>query len=443
MKSKLTKTVRELVIFALPISVGQVSHMLIGAGDVFVAARHSTQTVAAIGIANSIGGLIFMIGLGLLFGISPTLAKKRGESEEIKHYLYTCVAYSFVIALVFGSLNMLASNLVVHLGFDEKLVPLVSDYIFLVSFSYFGAYIFHAVKEYLQASERVVFANTVSLIAVPLNIGLNFMLVFGFLIFPELGVRGLAYATIATRTLMGLAVIIYAVRYDRADIKLIRHYVKHVFRFSVPISLSIFIEILAFSTMMILVGRLGPLQAAIHSIVLTLASTTFMIPLSISSAVSVKVSYFHARHDLERVISFIRASLVVSMSFMLFAGLCFFFFPRTILGIFTQDAQILLIGSSVLFVCALFQIFDGAQITLSGILRGFGITKPTFIVVTAGYWLLGIPLGYYLGVMNGMNVLGFWIGVAAALLIIAVLLFVYMELLIRRESLGIKLDKSM
>lgn len=435
MNKYLSKTIRELILFAAPIAVGQVSQMLIGLGDVLVAARHGRQTVAAIGIANSISAPIFLIGLGLLLGISPTLSKKRGESQDVSQYFYTCIIYAAVIGVVFMLLAMSSVHLIPILGFDKDLVPMIKDYLFLISFSYFGAYLFHAVKEYLQATEHVVLANSVTAVAVFANVALCYVLVFGVWIFPKLGVRGLAYATITIRSLMGLFLFLYSRRYLRPNFSVIRHYAAHVFKFSLPISMSIFTEVLAFSVVMIFIGRIGSLYAAIHSIALNLASTTYMIPLAISSAASVKIAYFYGRKNLERIRDFINASLIISMTFMAFAGLCLFLFPGFILNIFTTDQEIITAGVSIIIVCAMFQIFDGAQVTLSGILRGFGITRPTFVIVLIGYWLIGLPLGYYLGYTMKLNALGFWIGLAVSLFVIAVFFFTYLSVVLRRNKI--------
>jgi MATE family multidrug resistance protein len=402
---------------------------------VLVAARHGTKTLAAIGIANGISAPIFLIGLGLLLGISPTLSHKRGQSLDVSEYFYTCIIYSLVIGLVFMLLIMSSTQLVGYLGFDKDLVPMIKDYLFLISFSCIGAYLFHAVKEYLQATEHVVLANAVSVVAVFANVALCYLLVFGVWIFPEMGVRGLAYATIIIRSLMGVFLFIYSRKYLKPNFSIVRHYVSHVFKFSLPISISIFTEVLAFSVVMIMIGRIGSLYAAIHSIALNLASTTYMIPLAISSATSVKIAYFYGRNNFERIRDLINASLIISMTFMAFAGLCLFMFPGFILSVFTTDLAIITAGIPIIIVCAMFQIFDGAQVTLSGILRGFGITRPTFVIVLIGYWIIGLPLGYYLGYMMKMNALGFWIGLAVSLLVIAIIMFTYLSVVLRRKKI--------
>ena len=336
MNTRLLKTIKELILFSFPITIGQVSQMLIGAGDVFVASHHGRQTVAAMGIANGMTGPVFLIGLGLLLGISPTLSKRRGENFNINQYFYTCILYSIIISTVFTSITILSVPLVKHLGFDPSLVPLIQNYLFIVSFSYAGSYIFIAIKEYLQAMEHVVFANIVSVIAVFLNVGLGYMMAFGLFIFPELGIRGLAYAAIIIRLLTAVTIFIYSRRYSKGQFCIVKNFMQRVLKFSFPISMSILFEVLAFTVVMVLIGRIGVMYAAIHSIALTLASLTYMVPLSISSGVGVKIAYYYGRKNLDRIKDFAKAGLIISMTFMAFSGLCMYLFPETILRIFTK-----------------------------------------------------------------------------------------------------------
>lgn len=423
-----TKILRELFIFALPIMVGQLSQMLVGAGDVFVAGSYSTQTLAAIGIANGISSPVFLVGLGLLLGISPILSKKIGQAQSVTEYFHTCILYSLVIGAVFMSItSFITVHIVDYLGFEESLIPLIKEYLFIVGFSYFGSYIFISIREYLQACENVVLANTISVISVFANIALNYVLVFGLLGMPELGIKGLAYSTIIIRLLMAVTIFIYAKKYNKEHFRIRKDFAKHVFKFSLPISMSIFTEILAFSIIMILVGRIGAIQAGIHSIALTLSSITFMVPLAVSSAVAVKIASAYGRNNFDKIKMFIRSSLFISISFMLLAGIIMLLIPSYIIRIFTPDINIIKIGVPIILVCASFQIFDGIQVTLSGILRGLGITKQPFIIVTIGYWLIGLPLGYYLAYIGNLKTLGFWIGLAVTLLFISITLLIYVS----------------
>jgi MATE family multidrug resistance protein len=272
------------------------------------------------------------------------------------------------------------------------------------------------------------------MVAVFLNVFLGYIMAFGLFIFPELGIRGLAYAAIVIRFLTAITIYIYSRRYSKAQFCIAKNFIKRVLKFSFPISMSILFEVLAFTMVMILIGKIGIMYAAVHSIVLNLASTTYMVPLSISNGLSVKIGYFYGRKNLNRIKEFINAGLIISMTFMAFSGICLYLFPETILSIFTSDKEIIIAGIPIILVCAAFQIFDGAQVTLSGILRGLGITLPTSVIVLVGYWLIGLPLGLYFGYIKGLAALGFWIGLAIALFVVAISLFTYLGFTLKKFS---------
>ena len=142
MNKGIKKTIFELVLFASPIALGQLSQMLIGMGDILIAAHYNRDTLAAMGIANGISAPIFLIGLGLLLGISPTLSKKRGESLEVSQYFYTCIIYAVVIGFAFMAVAICAIWLVPHLGVPSRVVPLIQEYLFLLVFHILGRMFF-------------------------------------------------------------------------------------------------------------------------------------------------------------------------------------------------------------------------------------------------------------------------------------------------------------
>ena len=154
------KNIKSLLIFAVPIIFGQLGQMLIGAGDVFLAAHHSANTVASISIANAVITIIFMAGFGLLLGISPTLSKIRGEKEDINKFLSITMLYTLVISVVIMLICQCIIPIIPYMGFENNLVPNIQQYIYICSFSIPGAYIYHASKEFLQSYENVLFANT-------------------------------------------------------------------------------------------------------------------------------------------------------------------------------------------------------------------------------------------------------------------------------------------
>ncbi|MEI7473364.1 MAG: MATE family efflux transporter [bacterium] len=413
--NNLISIIKGLLLFAVPIILGQVGQMLIGAGDVFVAAKHGTATVASISIANAVINTVLLTGLGFLFSISPVLAKKRGEKQKINSFFKITLIYSLLLAFIFGLISLLTIPIIPYLGFERKLIPDIQEFIFICSFSFFGAYLYQALKEFLQVHEKLYFANLISIVAVLLNVVLCWIFVFGFGFIPSLGVKGLAIASLSVRTIMGLTLLIYCRKYFKEVFLINIKYLKNIMRIGYPIAISLLLELSAFGLVTILAGQISTIQVAANNIVLTLSSITYMLPLSVANALSVKVGYAYGSRNYKSIKKNIIAGLILSLSIMGFFALMFFVFPAFFIELFSNDKGIIKIGARLLFIVAIFQLFDGVQITLSGALRGLGYTKPIIYTMALGYWAIGIPIGVYFAFSQKLDVFGLWIGFAIAL----------------------------
>ena len=416
------KALKELFIFALPIIFGQVGMMLIGTGDMIIASMHSTDTLAAIGLAVAIANPILMIAIGLLYGISPLLAQKRGMGENIDNYLPSVFVLSILISLVFIVITLLSVFLVPILDYGEKLNAIIIEYLIITSFSIIGIAVYQGLREYLQAMEKTFLANLIALLGVVVNLYFNYAFVFGKWGMPDLGVAGLAWASLSVRIFMAGALIIVVMKNHKFIGKIDWGFCKEVLKLSTPIALAVFFEVMAFCSVTLFVGRFGPVQTAANNLALTLGSLTFMVPLSISSAVGVKVGHAYGEKNFSNVKTFIFVSLLISQAFMLFSAVMYFTMPEFLLGLFTQDTEVLIWGVQLLFLVGLFQFFDGAQITIAGILRGLSVTRASSVAVFIGYWIIGIPLGYYLAFVLKMESKGMWIGLAISLGVVAIML---------------------
>ncbi len=411
----LKDNIKSLLIFSIPLIIGQLGQILIGAGDVFIASKHSSNTLAAISIASAILATIMIFGQGLLFSISPVLSSHLGQKKPVKKLLKVNIFYTLILSAIFCLISLLFVPLVPHLGFEKILVNDIKDYILICSFSLFGAYIYQAIKEFLQAYERVFFANFVAVLAIFLNLALNAVLVFGFGPIPELGVKGLAISSLIIRTFMGLALILYCVRFFNVKFHMDKDYIKELIKVGYPISLSLFFEFLGFNIITLIIGRISSLQAATHNIVITLIAIVFMVPLAISNAVAVRVGYAYGRKDYQKIKESILSALVLVLGFMIFSAFLFVVFPEQIISFFTDDPQILAIGVGILHIAAAFQLFDGLQVMLGGVLKGMQLTKPVFYTTFISYWIIGIPLGSVLAFKYNMQLTGYWIGLAVTL----------------------------
>lgn len=413
---------RQLIIFSAPIIFGHLGIMLTGTGDMIIAGRYSTECLAAIGLAISIANPIMISLLGLEFAISPILAQKRGKGEKVEHYFWTIILYSFFVAIISMGLTLLSLYLVPILNYGENINRLITEYLYITSFSTFGLCLYQGLKEFFQAQEKTFAANTMAMAAAGVNLFLNFAFVFGRFGMPQLFEAGLAWASLGVRCFMAIGLFLLAYKFWTSSKKIHWDFMKEVFKLGMPISVSLFFEILAFCAVTLFIGKFAEIQTAANNIALNIGSLAFMVPMSISAAVGVKVGHAYGEKRIDKISVFNKMSLLLSFMMTVLMGLSFYFIPDQILSLYTSDPEIHLWGKRLLFWVACFQIFDGAQATLAGILRGLGVTRATSIAIFIGYWLIGIPLGYYLGFYTDAQAQGFWIGLTISLAAVALML---------------------
>lgn len=412
----------ELIELSIPLIIGNLGQILIGATDVFVAARHNINTLASVGIANAIIFSIMIIGLGLMSSISIVLSNYRGSRKRTKVFFQTSLIFSILLACLFCAICMSSMLLIDRLGFEASLVPTIKQYIYICSYSFIGVYVFQGLKEFLQAHEIVKFPNLIMVLAVFIHIILDFVLVFGLGPIPSLGAKGLALATFTTRTFMGLTMLIYCIRLVNFSAKFDTTYVKQLLKIGSPIGLTMFLEFLAFNIITIMVGKTAGILSATHNIVQIITSTTFMIPLAISNAIAIKVGFYNGAKNFDEIKMYSKVGVGISSIYMFICAVILLAFPAQLIEIFSKNPEVLKIGVPIMIVAAIFQVADGFQTSASGVLKGLKMTKTVSVCVTCGYWLIGLPLGFLLAYKYHLLLMGFWIGLAVSLTMISILM---------------------
>lgn len=428
--------VKELLNIALPIILGNLGFILIGAGDVLIAGRHSTDTLAAISIATAISNCIMTFGIGLIASVSPILSNYRGEKKSAKKYFFPTIRFAMVLAVITMVIVLACVPLIDYMNFDAKLVPDIKDYMVITAFSTFGAYLHAALKEYLQAFEVVLFPNLVTVFCVFLNIALNILLVFGFGPIPALGAIGLAIASFTVRYVMGFALLVYCFIMMKFRDYEDKDYYRSLLKVGLPISLAVLVEFVAFNITAILMGRVSGVYAAAQNLVCTLTTISFMVPLAISNAIAVKVGFANGACNYFDLKKYAKIGIFMCVAFMTFSAVIFSSFPDFLVGLFTKDAELIKIGIPVLYVMAVFQIFDGLQVALAGIFKGIKKTKIVLISNFVGYWLISIPVGCLLAFHFGFNLIGFWYGLLSAAVILCCMMVLMLRVYFKRMSLN-------
>ena len=415
--------IKDILRLACPVILGNLGFILIGVGDVIVAGRHSTNTLAAISIATAIINCIMTFGIGVLTSISPILSNYRGENKEPEKYFYPSLKFTAILSLLASICILAAIPFIDRLGFAEELNPIIKEYFFVTAFSTFGAYLHTMSKEFLQAFEIVVFPNILTVICIFVNLFLNIAFVFGFGLIPELGAIGLAVATLITRYLMGIVLFIYC--YMKVKIKhhKDKNYYIDLLRVGIPSSLAILIEFVAFNSITVIMGRVDGVYAAAQNVVCTITTVSFMVPLAIANASAVKVGFANGAKDFFSLRRYSYVGMGMSVAFMAFSAIIIAIFPDLLISLFTKDLHLIEVGIPVMYILCFFQVFDGLQVTLAGVFRGLKQTGIVMIANFIAYWLVSIPLGCVLALNYKLNLVGFWYGLIVSAIILCTIMF--------------------
>jgi MATE family multidrug resistance protein len=261
----------------------------------------------------------------------------------------------------------------------------------------------------------------------------NWVFIYGRLGMPALGVAGSAWATVLARFYMAAFLFVAIVRDNRWRAADRRHiwrfdssWLRRLIRLGFPAASTVALEVGVFAAATALAGKLAPVAAASHQIALNIAAVAFMIPLGLASAGAVRVGHAVGARDANRAAAAGWTAILLSVAFMAMAAASFVLVPRALIGLFTRDAAVLALGSSLLFVAAIFQLFDGVQGVTTGVLRGLGDTRTPMITNLAAHWLFGLPVGYTLCFAWQYGVIGLWVGLSTGLILAGgVMLFVW------------------
>ena len=264
-----------------------------------------------------------------------------------------------------------------------------------------------------------------------MNLFFNYVLVFGNWGFPALGVQGSAWATLFSRIFMATTMLGFAgyeiwrerIHFSWALLKPNYHSVTAIWGLGFPSAFQILLEVGVFSVSTMLSSKFSAISLAAHQVTLNLASLTFMIPLGISSATAVKMGESLGMGRRTQARNFGWMGLLMATTFMSVTAVLFFFFRSEVVSLYTSDTQVIQMASGLMLLVAFFQLFDGAQVALTGMFRGTGDTRTSMFVNLVGHWGLGFPLGLYFGFTKHLGVLGIWYGLTAGLVFVAIILF--------------------
>jgi MATE family multidrug resistance protein len=405
-----------------------------GTVDLIMAGQLGDAAIGALGLGNSVFYTFAIMGTGLLLGLDTFVSQAYGAGNlrDCRHSLTQGVWLAGLIGLPLTALFWLMRPVYALFGVTPQVSFLASSYLAVLSFSMLPLAWYSAFRRYLQGLGRVRPVMFALISANLVNWFFNWVLIPGHLGFPALGVRGSALSTVIARIYMAglLGAVVWWV--DRTEMKAITHVshaidwsrIRSLLRIGMPAAGQIMLEIGAFGAVGMMAGRLNATALAAHQIALNCAAVTFMVPLGIASAAAVSVGHALGRGDqaAARRAGFI--SLGLALTFMSAAGITFLAIPKPLLGIYTREQNTIAAGATLLAIGAAFQLFDGAQVVLTGALRGAGDTRTPMLVNLVGYWMLGLPIGYVLCFPLRFGVTGLWWGLTLSLVLVSMTLLI-------------------
>jgi len=423
-----------MLALAAPLVIAEVGWVSMGTVDTLMVGRLGPDAIAAAGLASMIFFTVAVFAMGLLLGLDPLVAQAfgAGRVDECHRWLVAGVWTAIGISLPsVGAVYALRAGLVFW-GLPPDVLALTELYLGVLVWSLPPFLFYVAFRRYLQAMNIVRPVTVTLILANGVNAVVNWMLIFGHFGAPALGLRGSAVATVIARTFMAgalLAVIVVQeahmtprLRDTRLALDVSR--IRALLRIGLPAAGQMLFEVGVFALATALAGRVSADALAANQIALNMASLTFMVPYGIGSAGAVRVGQSIGRGDILGARAAGWTAIALGVAFMSLASGLFLAFPAGLVRAYTTDAGVLPIGVALLFVAAIFQLFDGLQGVTTGVLRGAGDTRTPMLWNLGGHWLVGLPLGYYLCFRLGRGVVGLWWGLSTGLIICGVALLV-------------------
>ena len=422
---------RTILGLGLPMVGAQLAQISMSFVDTVMAGNYHPDDLAAVAIGSSFFMPFFTIVIGILMALSPIIAQLFGARDldligkKVRQGLWLSVLLSVPVIFLLNNLGPVMDLL----GFADEVILKTSGYLYAVSWGVPAVFAFMVLRFFNEALGVTRPALYVTLVGLVFNVLGNYTLIYGRFGFPELGAVGTGWATAIVFWVMFLAMLAYTAGkkgYKRfrlfRDVRLPeRQHVGEILRIGTPIGVSMGMETSMFAVMALLMGTLGTTIVAAHQIAINFASITFMIPLGLSMAITVRVGQLYGRRQLahSRFAGFTGIALCTAI--MCCAAVIMMLFPHRIASIYTQDPEVISMAAMLLIMAAIFQISDGLQVGGSGALRGLKDTKVPMIVNLTAYWIIGIPLGYTLGIVMEWGPRGLWAGLIAGLTMAAIL----------------------
>lgn len=448
------KETRLLIRLGLPICGAQLAQAGMGATDVLMTGRLSATDLAAVSVGSSLWMPLMLFMTGTLMGLTPIVAQLlgAGQTQRIRPNVHQALWVALVLGILAAAVLWIAVMPIFRLmGVPSAVAELSTAYLAAVAFGMPGVALFQALRAFSDGMNHTRPSLWISLVGLGMNIPSNFLLIYGgeglsslfgsavpdlLLSLPALGALGCGIATAMSMWVMGFAMFLYTQR-SRAYSPVTlwqsptapnRTMIAELLYVGVPIGVAIFVEVTLFTLIALFIASLGEVTVAAHQIALNFTSILFMLPLSLSMALTVRVGNTLGAGQVQAARFVTWNGMAVCLLVALLNDLILWLSAEPVVALYTHDVEVQRLALSLIGLAVIYQVSDSLQVTMAGALRGYKDTRIIMIITLLSYWLIGLGGGHWLGMtgipglFSPMGVHGYWVGLIVGLTTAAILL---------------------
>jgi len=430
---------------AVPIIIGELAQMSLHIIDSAMVGAISYKQLAATSLVISALNIPFVMGIGMTISVSQMVSMAHGQkdSKKVSHYLFNGFWLCFATAVIISLLMVFGRNILYYLGQDPEVVELSLPFMKLLGISMIPMLLFMTLKQFSDGLEYTRTAMLLSLCAMPINIFLNWLLIYGNLGFPRLELVGAGWATLITRIIICVVLAFVILRHKtfrefiaprKTEWKFNRITLKNLLKIGIPSSLQIGTEAGAFAITGIIIGTMGAVSQAAHQIALSCAALTFMVSMGLSQAGSIRTSNAFGSKNWKKISLIGKSALLTGLIYGVICAIMFIMLRNILPKFFNDNIEVITLASYLLLLAGIFQISDATQVIGAGLLRGIKDVKiPTYLVAIA-YWVIGLPSGYLFAFTFKMGAAGMWLGFIVGLTMAGVFLSVRFLRMVKKHN---------
>lgn len=420
-----------LIKIGFPIVLGQLGIIILGFADTLMIGHHSTNELAAASFVNNIFNLIILFGTGFAYGLTPLIGESYGKKDYINigKLLKNSLFSNLIIAVLLSAIMCVLYIRIEYLGQPKELMIYIKPYFLIVLSSILFVMLFNGFKQFAEGITDTKTPMWILIFGNIFNIIGNYILIYGKLGIPELGIIGAGLSTLISRILMLFAFIIiflkenkykeYKMGFRKSAIT--KETFKKMNLMGWPIALQMGMESASFNLSAIMIGWIGSIALAAHQIAGTISTLSFMVLYGMGAAISIRISYFKGQNDIIKIKETAISGFHLNMTICIFAALIYFLIKNHIGYLFTDNQDVAAITSSLIIILMLYQIGDGTQITFANALRGISDVKSMMYIAFIAYFIVSLPIGYIFGFILNWGIYGVWLAYPIGLSVAGIL----------------------